>query len=94
MFSIGHPLGNAPAAASGSITKVYDYEFDHDIYTDHGASGSPIILLNSMIRVIGIHKNSDGKKINGGTFIGEIINEISNDLISRQDKNNLTYEYS
>ena len=30
--------------------------------------------------VIGIHKNTDSKKANGGTFIGEIINEINNDL--------------
>ena len=30
--------------------------------------------------VIGIHKYSLSNKVNGGTFIGEIINEINNDL--------------
>ena len=55
-----------------------DYEFDHDISTDVGSSGSPIILLNLMM-VIGIHKNKKNEKVNRGTFIGEIINEINND---------------
>ena len=32
--------------------------------------------------VIGIHKNKDSKDINGGTFIGEIIKEINNDITS------------
>ena len=30
--------------------------------------------------VIGIHKNTDSDKINGGTFIGEIINEINKEF--------------
>ena len=78
IFSIGHPLGQDVAAASGQIIKKSNYEFDHDISTDVGASGSPIILLNLMM-VIGIHKNKKNEKVNRGTFIGEIINEINND---------------
>ena len=35
--------------------------------------------------VIGIHKNTDSKSVNGGTFIGEIINEINNDFNSRNN---------
>ena len=35
--------------------------------------------------VIGIHKNSDNKNVNGGTFIGEIINEINNDIKTNND---------
>ena len=35
--------------------------------------------------VIGIHKNTESKNVNGGTFIGEIINEINNDFNSRNN---------
>ena len=83
IFSIEHPLGQEAAAASGKIINIYDFQFDHDIDTDNGSSGSPIILLNLMM-VIGIHKNTDSYKVNGGTFIGEIINEIK----SNQPKKN------
>ena len=41
--------------------------------------------------VIGIHKNTDGKNVNGGTFIGEIIKEINNDLNSKNKKSNDNY---
>ena len=61
-----------------------DYEFEHNIPTDSGSSGCPIILLNNNInlcQVIGIHKEADLRKnVNCGTFIGEIfnINAINN----------------
>jgi V8-like Glu-specific endopeptidase len=83
VFSIEHPFGKIAACASGKIIKIYDYEFDHNISTDNGSSGCPIILLNdniNLIQVIGIHKNADKlEKINGGTFIGEIFKELNND---------------
>ena len=79
IFSIEHPLGQDAAAASGKIINIYDFQFDHDISTDNGSSGSPIILLN-FNDVIGIHKNTN-QKLNGGTFIGEIINAINSDFI-------------
>ena len=84
IFSIQHPKGQAAAAASGSIINIYNFQFDHDVDTEKGSSGSPIILLNLMM-VIGIHKNTDSKSVNGGTFIGEIINEINNDFNSRNN---------
>ena len=80
IFSIEHPLGQDASSASGKIINIDKFEFDHDIDTNYGSSGSPIILLNNLIMVIGIHKNTDSNKVNGGTFIGEIINEINKDL--------------
>jgi len=81
VFSVEHPLGDDASCASGTILTIEGYEFDHNISTDTGSSGCPIILLNNninLMQVIGIHKNGDKrKKINGGTFIGEIINEIN-----------------
>ena len=85
IFSLEHPLEKSAACASGKIIKIYEYEFDHNISTNNGSSGCPIILLNdniNLIQVIGIHKESDKlEKINGGTFIGEIFKELNNDYI-------------
>ena len=59
VFSIEHPLGDSAACASGRIIKIKNLEFEHNIPTDNGSSGCPIILLNNninLIQVIGIHK--------------------------------------
>ena len=89
VFSIEQPLGKSAAFASGKIIKIYEYEFDHNIATDNGSSGCPIILLNdniNLIQVIGIHKDADKlEKMNGGTFIGEIFKELNNDYNNIKD---------
>ena len=76
VFSIQYPLGEESACASGQIININNCEFDHNISTNNGSSGCPIILLNSninLIRVIGIHKKANYiKNLNSGTFIGEI----------------------
>ena len=84
VFSIEHPYGDDASCASGSIININDYEFEHNISTDIGSSGCPIILLNNdinLIQVIDIQKEGDyKKKLNGGTFIGEILKEELNDI--------------
>ena len=62
IFSIHHPFGEDAVCASGKITEINGYEFDHNMPTEHGSSGCPILLLNSnvnFIQVIGIHKKGD-----------------------------------
>ena len=77
---IGYPLENEVSCGSGKIIKINEFEFDHNISTEEGSSGSPIIIF-STLKVIGIHKHGDlEKKINVGTFIGIIFNEINKDL--------------
>jgi len=92
VFSIQHPYGKGAACASGTIKNIYEHEFDHNISTDNGSSGCPIILLNNninLIRVIGIHKDGIiNKKINGGTFIGEIFNGDLNKELNKKNNNN------
>ena len=72
--------------------EIHKNEFDHNISTDKGSSGCPIILLNNninLIQVIGIHKEGDKKhNINGGTFIGEIFNKDLNKENSSKTINN------
>ena len=91
IFSIYHPLGDDAECASGKIIDINDFEFQHKIPTEKGASGCPIILLNNnynLIQVIGIHKNGNYMRgINGGTFIGEIIKEIKNSFIKKENIN-------
>jgi len=80
VFTLSHPFGGDVSCSSGRILSIYNYEFSHDISTDNGSSGCPIILLNNninLIQVIGIHKCANiSRDINRGTFIGEIINEV------------------
>ena len=72
-------MGDDASCASGRIININDYEFEHDISTDNGSSGCPILLLHyniNFIHVIGIHKDADySRKLNGGTFICEILKE-------------------
>ena len=59
VFSVEHANGKDASFASGRIINIYECEFDHNIPTDNGSSGCPIILLNdniNLIQVIGIHK--------------------------------------
>ena len=78
VFSIEYPYGTNSVSASGKIENIEDFEFEHTIPTDYGSSGSPIILL-SINKVIGIHKEADNlKQINRGTFIREIF-KVNND---------------
>ena len=78
ILSAWYPKGKKLAAGSGIIKEIInEYEFYHNIPTEHGLSGSPIILLNSLT-VIGIHKQADiEKNLNVGTFIGEAIKSIN-----------------
>jgi len=65
VFTIEHPLGKNASCSSGKIININEYEFDHNISTEPGSSGSPILLLSdniNLIKVIGIHKNGDKKK--------------------------------
>ena len=87
VLCLGYPFGDKLSTGSGKIINIIENEFEHNISTEQGSSGSPIILFN-LLRVIGVHKYADlDKKINVGIFIGEILNEINNDLEGKKNKN-------
>ena len=100
IFLIQHPHGQSAEHASGKIVNINDFEFDHDISTENGSSGSPIILFTkniNLIQVIGVHKKANyDKNLNSGTFIGEIFtnenNNIINDKINKINNNYITAE--
>jgi len=75
--------------AKGYIININKYEFTHLASTEHGTSGSPIFLENS-VYVIGIHKQSNEEKTeNYGDFIYPAIDIIKNDI--RERRNNGKY---
>ena len=79
VFTIGYPRGEKATYSSGQIVNIRDYSFFHNIPTQPGSGGSPIILLNNNIkeiRVIGIHIGAiQNKNLKIGTFIAEILDE-------------------
>ena len=89
IFSIQHPLGGEAEYACGKIIKIFNnFEFEHTVDTDHGSSGSPIIL-NESLKVIGIHKQSNTLNNNNiGTFIGEIFKEKDKKEIFKSEEFN------
>ena len=67
--------GDELEGVTGKIININNYEFDHNIKTEAGSSGSPITLLsNSKVIKLG-DKN---KNLNIGIFIGEIFNINNN----------------
>ena len=92
IFLIQHPNGQSAEHASGTIVNVKGFEFDHGISTKNGSSGSPIMLCTqneNSIQVIGIHKEAyRDKKLNSGTFIGEIFNNENKNSLNNNILNN------
>ena len=77
VFSLYFPSGKEAVAASGEVIHINNKEFEHDIPTELGSAGFPIILLSNN-KVIGIHCDVNwGKQTGIATFIFFIINEIN-----------------
>ena len=84
VYVLGYPKGLESVAESGVIRRINNFEFYHDINTEGGSSGSPILLFN-INKVIGIHKQADiAKQLNVGTFINIIFEKIND--IKENDK--------
>ena len=87
-----HSLFKEWSINHGKIFQIENNQFSYYCPIDGGSSGSPIILYNNnsgMIYVIGIHCYYEySKRLNIGTFIGAIINEL--DLnINNANKNKI-----
>ena len=86
IFILGYPLGNTLECSSGKIRNISDNEFEHDCCSDFGSSGSPIILNNQNISVIGIHKGGNTKKISI-LVLNTAMTEFKKSLIKPQTTN-------
>ena len=76
VFILEYPKDEIEVASGKIIEILNDYEFKHNIDTEKGSSGSPIIIPNTL-KVIGIHKQGDKRdfKINYASFIGRIFKD-------------------
>ena len=78
IFTLSYQLGDELVSTSGKFFEKIgkDYLFSHNIDTEGGSSGCPIILFTK--KVIGIHKGySEEEKLNVGIFIGEVMNKLN-----------------
>ena len=75
-----YPLNQKLKNSRGIIKKIENEEFIHLASTEHGSSGSPIFLKDS-IKIIGIHKQGDIQQTeNYADFISPIFNILKNDI--------------
>ena len=63
---------------------INDYQIIHNITSDKGSSGSPIVLSDNL-KVIGIHRGSFNDS-NQGIFFNFILNDIQNQLNKNNQK--------
>ena len=73
---------------SGKILGINGFEFNHDLDTRKGSSGSPVCLIENN-KVIGIHKNGDQNlNMNYGVFLGYILESLENENVNIEINNN------
>jgi len=88
IFTLSYQLGNELVPTSGKFlqkTKKKDYLFLHNIDTEGGSSGSPIILFTK--KVVGIHQGyAEDINLNAGIFIGEIVNVFNKSKNIKNEK--------
>ena len=74
---IQYPQGKGCQWSDGNVSKIEQYNIYHDIPTDKGSSGSPIIALTRALSVIGIHCGGMEKEsLNKGIFFKYILEDI------------------
>ena len=93
IFILQHPLGQPLKSASGKVKDIdddgNDFLFYHNIDTEGGSSGSPVILTSNS-KVIGVHtggSEDNDVQENSGTFLGYIFPKIEKDIKSGLIKN-------
>ena len=100
IFSIHFPLGKEAVCASGKVININNDELEHNIPTDRGSGGCPILILSNninSIKVIGVHTSKNIlKHLNYATLIGSIINGINKPIKNENkfvdfDKNKIFY---
>ena len=90
IFTVQYTFGKDLTSASGNVIEIHNnMEFAHNIPTDRGSSGCPIILLDNninILKVFGIHESKDmERKVGYAKFIFQIINEINKPIKKLND---------
>ena len=78
---IQYPKGGPLKINGGHLKNINDYNIEHSVSTEHGSSGSPIILFERNFEIIGIHRGCNKiKNINNGIYIKNIIDDIHKNI--------------
>ena len=81
----------AKISFGNGLEKVNDYYIKHELHTEHGSSGGPILSQNTDW-VIGIHKGANQQKgYNIGTFLKFPLNELKNQNKSKSKGPKVSY---
>ena len=88
IFILQHPYGEDNHSVIGKIININNFEFEHNVGTSPGSSGSRVILIENKF-VIGIHKGiKKYSETKIGTFIGKLFeSNITNSKLKKRIKN-------
>ena len=92
IYILHYALGKEAKISFGNgLEKVNDYYIKHELHTEHGSSGGPILSQNTDW-VIGIHKGANQQKgYNIGTFLKFPLNELKNQNKSKSKGPKVSY---
>ena len=71
-----YPNGGPLTLIGGHLKKIEKEQIQHSVRTSGGSSGSPIIFLLRDHKIIGIHRGSSKNRLNLGTSMKYIIENI------------------
>ena len=76
-----YPNGGPLTLKAGHLKKIDKEQIQHSVTTFKGSSGSPIILLLRDYKIIGIHRGSSKNRLNLGTSMKYIIEDINKKIL-------------
>ena len=91
IMMVQYPKLEKVSFGNGKVNSIKNnYKIFHSISTEGGSSGSPIILMSSSLKIIGIHcgKSSKDKNLNRGSYMKVILEDIQQHFINNSNSNN------
>ena len=91
IMMVQYPNLEEASFGNGKVNSIKNnYQIFHSISTEGGSSGSPIILMSSSLKIIGIHCGSSkkDKNLNRGNYMKVILEDIQQHFKKNSNSNN------
>ena len=91
IIMVQYPNLEEASFGNGKVNSIKNnYQILHSISTEGGSSGSPIILMSSSLKIIGIHCGSSkkDKNLNIGNYMKVILEDIQQHFKKNSNSNN------
>ena len=91
ILMVQYPNLEEASFEKGKVNSIKNnYQIFHTISTEGGSSGSPIILMSSSLKIIGIHCGSSkkDKNLNRGNYMKVILEDIQQHFKKNSNSNN------